>query len=175
MFESAKSAIRYVGQDIPANRGSAKSQLMVVLFRAAQIAGQLEKPWSIFGRIYLMLYGSVSSILGIEIPWQVIAGSGLQIFHGTGLVVHYRAQLGSNCILRQNTTLGSSHPDDPAAPHLGDRVDVGCNACIIGGIKIGNDAVIGAGSVVIHDVPANAIVVGNPARVVRINSNTEAA
>jgi len=169
MFSSPKEIAGTLLQDFSANRGNAKGKVMVLLFRAAQLAGQLKKPWSLFGRIYLMVYVMMDLMLGIEIPWQVTAGRGLQIFHGNGLVIHYHTQIGKDCILRQGTTLGSSRLDDQQAPILGDRVEVGCNVCIIGGVRIGSDVVIGAGSVVVHDVPDNAVVVGNPARVIRIN------
>ena len=52
-------------------------------------------------------------------------------------------------------------------PTLGDNVDLGCNSVIIGGIHVGNGAIIGAGSVVLHDVPAGAVVAGNPAKIVK--------
>jgi putative colanic acid biosynthesis acetyltransferase WcaB len=57
--------------------------------------------------------------------------------------------------------------DAGACPIIGDRVDIGANSVILGPIRIGSDAVIGAGSVVVKDVPAGATVVGNPARVIR--------
>jgi len=170
MLTSSRAAIKYVTQDIPENRGRAKSQLIVLLFRTAQIAGRLKRPWSVFGSIYLLAYNGVDWLFGIDIPWQTTVGCGLKIFHGTALIVHYRAQIGRDCILRQSTTIGASHSGDSAAPILGDRVDVGCHVCIIGGIRIGNDVIIGAGSVVLSDMPDHAVVVGNPARVVRINS-----
>lgn len=172
MHSPSKKVARRLLQDFPANRGNTKARVILLLFRAAQLAGRLKKPWSLFGRAYLLVYVAAELLLSIEIPWQVSAGRGLQIFHGHGLVIHYHAQLGRDCVLRQGTTLGSASLADQRAPILGDRVDVGCNACIIGGVRIGNDVVIGAGSVVVSDVPDNAVVVGNPARVVRINEKS---
>jgi acetyltransferase-like isoleucine patch superfamily enzyme len=52
---------------------------------------------------------------------------------------------------------------------VGERVEVGANAVILGGIRLGDESIIGAGSVVLHDVPPRAVVAGNPARVLRIN------
>ena len=74
------------------------------------------------------------------------------------------------CTLRQSTTIGNktlADGSESGCPVLGDGVDVGANAVILGAIQIGEGAVIGAGSVVVKDVPAGAVMAGNPARVVR--------
>ena len=55
-------------------------------------------------------------------------------------------------------------------PIIGDNVSLGCNVTIIGNIKIGNNVTIGAGSVVVKDIPDNAVVVGNPSRIIRYNN-----
>ena len=54
-----------------------------------------------------------------------------------------------------------------AAPTIGNNVNIGSNTCIIGGISIGDNVIIGAGSVVVKDVPSNVVIAGNPARIIR--------
>jgi putative colanic acid biosynthesis acetyltransferase WcaB len=109
-------------------------------------------------------------VLGIELPWKLKVGKNLRLFHGQALVVNDHAVIGSGCILRHSTTIGvliTSLSFDGDAPVIGNNVDIGSNVVILGKINIGDGAVIGAGSVVVKDVPAGAIVVGNPARVIR--------
>jgi hypothetical protein len=76
--------------------------------------------------------------------------------------------LGANCLIRQLTTFGvkSKHLHDER-PWVGRNVDFGANVTCIGNIHIGDNAIIAAGSVVVKDVPANAIVAGNPAKVIK--------
>ena len=72
--------------------------------------------------------------------------------------------IGDDCVLRQGVTLGNRYLDRPGdAPVLGRRVNVGAGAKLLGPVQIGDDAVIGANAVVLHDVPAGATVVGIPA------------
>lgn len=74
--------------------------------------------------------------------------------------------IGENCVLRHSTTLGVKQLADGSvslAPVIGNYVDVGCNVCIIGDIKVGNHVKIGSGAVVVKNVGSNCIVVGNPA------------
>lgn len=101
-------------------------------------------------------------------------GPGLLIYHGIALVIGSGVKAGSHLTLEHQVTLGnrigSGRPGELAFPVLGDRVFVGCGASVLGPIKIGSDATIGAGAVVIRDVPSGATAVGVPARVVVANS-----
>ncbi|MEI6501031.1 MAG: serine acetyltransferase [Armatimonadota bacterium] len=106
-------------------------------------------------------------VCGCELPPSTDVGAGLRIFHGQGLVVHPRTVIGRNVTLRHNTTIGAiAVGAERLAPVICDRVDVGANATVLGGVRIGTGAVVGAGSVVVSDVPDGATVVGNPARLV---------
>lgn len=79
--------------------------------------------------------------------------------------------IGCNFTCRQNTTIGNKSDDKPnERPTIGDNVTLGANVVIIGNVRIGNNVIIGAGSVVVKDVPDNAVVVGNPARIIKYNS-----
>ena len=151
-------------QDWEANAGNIRSRVILVLFRLAQWCHGLPSPWRVLAFPYLAAYEVfVGWVLGIELNHKASIGPGLKLFHGTALVIHGGAVIGSGCTLRHCTTIGmKSRPDD--VPLIGDHVDVGCNSVIIGRIRVGDGAVIGAGSVVVKDVPAGAVVVGNPAR-----------
>ncbi len=119
------------------------------------------------GLVIVGLYKLLTEyILGSEIHWRARIGPGLCIYHGYGLVVHSNAVIGSFCTLRHGVTVGSKMVDGVlTAPTVGNHVDVGTGALIIGGYTIGDGARIGAGAVVVSSVPAGAIVVGNPGRI----------
>lgn len=87
--------------------------------------------------------------------------------HGlNGIIVSQYAKIGKNCTIYHQVTIGSK--EDKFAPVIGDNVIIYPHAIIIGGINIGNNAVIGAGAVVTKDVPENAVVAGNPAKVIKM-------
>lgn len=94
-----------------------------------------------------------------------IAG-GLSCFHPFATVINAKS-IGKNFEFRNGLTIGNKNNDNNLLPTIGDNVTVGANVCIIGKISIGNNVMIGAGSVVVKDVPNNVIVAGNPARVIR--------
>lgn len=155
--------------DWVANRGNLKGRVILVLFRLAQRVRGLPAPWWLLGAPVLAFYElTVEWLLGVELRPRTRVGPRLRLFHAHGLVVHEGTVIGADCTLRQSTTIGNKTLADgtpSACPTLGDRVDVGANAVILGPIRIGDGATIGAGSVVVKDVPASAVVAGNPARV----------
>jgi len=153
--------------DWRANRGNPKGQLIMLLFRLAHAARALPSPWWLITAPYLAFYRvSVEWVLGTELRYKTRIGPRLRLFHAHALVVHEGTVIGADCTLRQSTTIGNKSPDG-GCPILGDGVDVGANVVILGPVKIGDRAVIGAGSVVVKDVPAGAVVAGNPARIIR--------
>ncbi|MDH4460404.1 MAG: serine acetyltransferase [Flectobacillus sp.] len=112
----------------------------------------------------------VEWVIGVEIPDGVISGGGLTLHHGIGLVLHPDVILGNNVTLKQNTTIGHKIYFDGSfggTPIIKDNVTVGPNVVMFGRIVIGENSIIGAGAVVISDVPPNSVVVGNPARVIK--------
>jgi putative colanic acid biosynthesis acetyltransferase WcaB len=159
-----------VFQDWKANAGNPKIQLALAGFRLAQICGGGSKLRFWLTSPYLVLYRIVVEwLLGIELHWNLEIGPGLRIYHGYALVLHPETRLGRDCILRHGTTTGlreAAPGESSGAPVLGDRVNVGPGCMLLGPIRVGDDAVIGAGSVVTRDVPAGATVAGNPARVI---------
>src|SRR5881296_2798784 len=105
-------------------------------------------------------------LTGIEIHPAARLGPGLFIDHGMGVVIGETAEVGENVTLLQGVTLGgTSLKREKRHPTLGNNVVVGAGAKIIGGFKIGDGSRIGAGSVVVREVPPNSVVVGVPGRV----------
>src|SRR5262249_23615406 len=124
----------------------------------------LRAPFSV---MYRMMYRRARNVYGIEVPYTVKLGRRVVIEHQGDIVIHGNSEIGDECIIRQGVTLGNKSLDRPMdAPKLGRRVNVGAGAKILGAITIGDDATIGANSVVTRDVPPGATAVGLPARVV---------
>ena len=113
--------------------------------------------------LYKFLYKCIQIITGIELPCEVPIGAGFVIEHSGGIVVSGFARLGANCRIRNGVVIGLARVHEPGAPQIGDNVDIGAGAKVLGNIHIGNNVCIGANAVVITDVPANSIAVGVPA------------
>jgi putative colanic acid biosynthesis acetyltransferase WcaB len=158
----------YVFQDWRANRQNFKGQLVLFMFRLAQLINKLMATKVIF-YFYLLWYRYVVDwVWGIELPRKLIAGKGLSLFHGHALVINQGVVIGSNCTLRNSTTIGHKKLADgtfSACPRIGNNVDIGANVCIIGDITIGDNVMIGAGAVITKNIPSDCVVVGNPARI----------
>lgn len=118
-------------------------------------------------RLYRLLHIFVRNFYGIEITNRTRIGRRLKIIHQHGIAVHPSASLGDDCLLRQGVTLGSTGVVRGAlrAPQLGDRVEVGVGAVLLGPISIGDDVKIGPNAVVISNVPAGSIVASPQSRV----------
>jgi serine O-acetyltransferase len=105
-------------------------------------------------------------LTGIEIHPGATLGKGVFIDHGMGVVIGETAEVGDNVTLLQGVTLGgTSLRREKRHPTLGNNVVVGAGAKIIGAFTIGDNSRIGAGSVVVREVPPNCVVVGVPGRV----------
>jgi serine O-acetyltransferase len=114
--------------------------------------------------VYRWMYRKCRNHYGIEVPYSAKIGRRVVFEHQHGIVIHGNSEIGDDSILRQGCTLGNKSLDRPFdAPKLGKRVNVGAGAKILGAITVGDDAVIGANSVVLKDVPADMIAVGLPA------------
>ena len=113
--------------------------------------------------IYKFLYKLVQILTGIEMPCEAEVGDNFLIDHFGGIVISGYAKFGDNCRLRNGVVVGLKNVTEPCAPQIGNNVDIGAGAKILGNIKIGNNVNIGANSVVLTDVPDNAIAVGVPA------------
>ena len=102
---------------------------------------------------------------GIEIDHGAVIGEGTVFIHGNGIVIGTGAKVGQDCRIFHQVTIGTQ--DGSTYPTVGDRVTCYPGAKIIGDITIGDDVVIGANAVVLHDVAPGSVVAGNPAVVIR--------
>ncbi|HNM77300.1 MAG TPA: serine O-acetyltransferase [Tepidiformaceae bacterium] len=113
---------------------------------------------------------------GIEIHPGATIGRRFFIDHGMGVVIGETAEIGDDVMLYQGVTLGGTSTQRiKRHPTLRDRVVVGAGAKVIGGIEVGENARIGAGSVVVTNVPANATVVGVPGHIVAFHDDSNGA
>lgn len=109
-------------------------------------------------------------LTGIEIHPAAKIGSGVFIDHGEGVVIGETAEVGNNVVLYQGVTLGGTGKDrGKRHPTIEDGVMISAGAKVLGPFTVGKNAKIGAGSIVLKPVPANATVVGVPGRVVKLN------
>jgi serine O-acetyltransferase len=167
--------LRSIRRDIQAARErdpAATSTLEVIFAYPGFHARQLHRVAHALHRRGLRLPARVIShlgrgVTGIEIHPGAEIGDGLFIDHGMGVVIGETSMIGDDCHLYQGVTLGgTSTKRVKRHPTLGSGVIVGAGAKIIGAVHIGDGAKIGAGSVVVTNVPANATVVGVPGHIV---------
>ncbi len=107
---------------------------------------------------------------GIEIHPGAKIGKGFFIDHGTGVVIGETTEIGDNVTLYQGVTLGGTGKEQGKRhPTIGNNVMISVGAKVLGSFKVGDNCKIGAGSVVLKEVPANSTVVGVPGRVIKRN------
>jgi serine O-acetyltransferase len=113
--------------------------------------------------IYRIAFKLVQVVTGIELPCEVEIGRNFVIDHFGGIVISGYAKFGDNCRIRNGVVVGLQRVDEPCAPVIGNNVDIGAGAKVLGPIKVGDNVVIGANAVVIRDVPDDCIAAGVPA------------
>ena len=117
-----------------------------------------------------VLANATKMVTGIEIHPGAQIGRGLFIDHGSGVVIGETAEVGDDVTMYQGVTLGGTgFARGKRHPTVGHEVMIGAGSKLLGPIEIGERSKIGANSVVIHDVPANSTVVGNPGHPVRVD------
>jgi len=133
----------------------------------------LRAPLSI---LYRSLYRKIRNTYGIDLPYSVKLGRRVVIEHQSAIIIHGSCKIGDDCIIRQGVTLGNRYLEKPLeSPQLGDRVNVGAGAKILGKVNLGDDVNIGANAVVLSDVPAGKTAVGIPAKILASTNNHENA
>jgi serine O-acetyltransferase len=123
----------------------------------------VRKPLSL---LYRILYKTVQILTGIELPCEVPVGTNFRIDHFGDIIISGYASFGNDCIIRNGVTVGLKNIEEKAAPRIGNNVNIGTGAKILGNITIGNNVDIGANAVVIASVPDNSIAVGIPAKII---------
>lgn len=164
------------------NRNDFRQYLIIQLYRVANWASVTRKrsklSWIVTVPILVAYRITTEWFFQIELPASTKIGKRLIIDHGFALVVNKHTIIGDDCRLRHCVTIGCKVNADGtqgSSPRIGNRVEVGAGALIIGDITIGNDVFIGAGAVVTKDVPEGAVVVGNPARIVKFRHQNVSA
>ena len=115
----------------------------------------------------LYLQSRASQVFQVDINPAVVMGTGIMLDHGTGLVIGETAVVGDNVSMLQNVTLGGTgKSDQDRHPKIGNGVLIGAGAKVLGNIRIGECSRIGAGSVVLKEVPPRMTVAGVPAKVI---------
>jgi len=118
--------------------------------------------------IQKILYPIIRSYSGLELSPKTQIGPGLFVTHFGPTIIHPGTVVGCNLTLEQGVTIGRK---DAGVPRIGDDVFIGTGARVIGGVTIGDHASVGAGAVVVKDVPAYCVVVGVPARPVKVRED----
>lgn len=117
-----------------------------------------------FSLLYRAMYLWVAWLWGIDIDYTVRLGRRVRLWHHGGMVLGARA-IGDDVHIRHNTTFGVLNRRElEGKPIIGNRVDIGVGACILGPVTVGDDSVVGPNSVVLRNVPAGAVFMGVPAR-----------
>lgn len=171
MFETMKADLQAVMDGDPA----ARSKLEVFLLYSGYKAVRKYRRAHWFYQHNMKLIARYLSQrarhkTGVEIHPGATIGKGLFIDHGMGVVVGETTVIGDYCLLYQNVTLGGTGKDHGKRhPTLGNHVLVGSGAKVLGPFKVGDNARIAAGAVVLNEIPPNCTAVGVPAHIVRIN------
>jgi serine O-acetyltransferase len=171
----------FISADIVRYKDEARSNHLIY---ALQIPGfrytyilrkaSFSKKKSISGLFYRLLLRIYSVKYGFQINPSTKIGKGLYIGHRGTIIVNSLSVIGDCCNLSPGVTIGQTNRGSKkGAPLLGNRVWVGTNAVIVGGIKIGNNVLIAPNAYVNVDVPSNSIVIGNPAQIIFKENATE--
>tara|TARA_Y100001968_G_scaffold240380_1_gene223926 strand:- start:2241 stop:2999 length:759 start_codon:yes stop_codon:yes gene_type:complete len=168
MFKSLKSDFAIIKERDPAARGFWEIILCYPGFQAISIHRISHKLWKYNLPILPRLLSHMTRFLtGVEIHPGAKIGKGVFIDHGMGVVIGETSEIGDRCLLYQGVTLGGTGKESGKRhPTLEANVVVGAGAKVLGGIQVGTNTRIGAGSVVVKNVEANSTVVGIPGRIV---------
>lgn len=171
MFKQMKADIDSIMQRDPAARSRAEVFFLYAGYKA--LRSHRRANW-FFKRGHKFIARWISQRsrrkTGIEIHPGATIGKGLFIDHGMGVVIGETTEIGDNCTLYQGVTLGGTGKESGKRhPTLGNNVLIGAGAKVLGPFRVGDNARVAAGAVVLAEVPENATAVGVPGRIVRVN------
>jgi serine O-acetyltransferase len=130
--------------------------------------------YSLPGIFFRFLLRRYTYRYGFQIPVSTEIGDGLYLGHFGPIIVNARAKIGQNCNIAPGVTIGQQNRGKRiGSPTIRDKVWIGTNAVIVGGIEIGKNVLISPASFVNFDVPENSIVIGNPAKIIPAENPTE--
>ncbi len=116
-----------------------------------------------------LFYRLIYLLNNCHVHYQTSIGEGTVLaYGGVGVIIHKDAVIGKKCVIESNVTIGGRN-NNPKVPVLGNGVFIGTGARILGDVHIGDNSIVGANAVVLHDVPANCSVAGIPARILHQN------
>jgi len=167
MFQTLKKDIKAAREKDPAARHILEIVLCYQGFHAIAFHRLANLLWRRRLRLAARMLAYFSRWLtGVDIHPEAKIAPGVFIDHGAGVVIGQTAEVGEGCLLYQGSVLGGTSKEKTKRhPTLGRNVELGAGAIVLGPIKVGDDARIGAGSVVIRDVPPGATVIGVPGRI----------
>lgn len=135
-------------------------------FRIGSYLGAKKGPfWKFLFLICFFIHKHYQYLTGIQLVIGTKIGAGLTFAHFSCIIINGAAIIGKNCTIYQGVTIGSIR-GKKGCPIIGDNVVIASHAQIIGNVKIGDNVMIGAGSIVTKDIPDNSVVVGNPAHII---------
>jgi serine O-acetyltransferase len=171
MFKTIIGDIKAVRQNDPAAKSTIETMLCHTPLHAIlmhRVAHFLHK------RLHIPIIPRLVSVAahwwtGVEIHPGATIGNGFFIDHGTGVVIGETAEIGDNCVIFHNVTMGGTGKHHGKRhPTIEDNVFIGTGAVLLGPIRVGRNSKIGANSfIIMHDVPPNCTVVGTPAKIVK--------
>lgn len=143
-------------------------KFMIIMRICSYFYSQNSKIFKIPFLIFYVIVHHYKIKYGINIPHATKIGKGFHIYHYGGIVVNSQSIIGENCSISHGVTIGNKGPrKESKCPNIGNNVYIGAGAKIIGDVRVGNNASIGANSVVTKNVPDNAIVGGIPAKILK--------
>lgn len=156
-------------EDLRANSWSLRPCCMVVSYRVAHFCSVWRKK-NVLNNLWaapmLLMYRFMTECLfGYEIQAAATIGRRFTIHHGYAVTINKNVVAGDDFTIRHGVTIGNRGPENLACPSIGNSVELGANVVMMGDIRVGNNVTVGAGSVVVDDIPDNALVVGEKARV----------
>lgn len=172
-FRNTSALVQIVREDLAANqrhweRGGFHA---LAVHRLGVWADAQSGPLGVLANVaYRLLFGFVRNLYSIELPRGTKVGRRLWLPHPAGIVVTHKAEIGDDCLILQNVTIGlgghrGRKRPPPNAPRIGNGVEIGAGAVLMGGITVGDNARIGPNAVVLTDVPAGGTAFAPPTKI----------